>query len=34
MFWRIRQEESLLRSDPEYLAYSKRVPYLVFPGLM
>jgi protein-S-isoprenylcysteine O-methyltransferase Ste14 len=34
MFWRIRQEESLLRSDPEYLAYSKRVTYLVFPALM
>lgn len=34
MFWRIRQEEKLLRQDPEYRAYRERVPFMVFPALM
>jgi protein-S-isoprenylcysteine O-methyltransferase Ste14 len=34
MFWRIRQEEKLLRQDSEYRAYRERVPFMVFPALM
>ena len=33
MFARIEQEETLLQTDPEYRAYSRRTHYRLLPGL-
>jgi len=34
MMWRIEQEEALLKTDPDFVAYCDRVPCRLVPGLL